>query len=169
MDLNNIYLIGMMGSGKSTLADAVAAISPWKALDLDAAIVSDTGKTIPELFGQHGEAYFREVESNVLYDVHRLKNLVVATGGGIVLRKENVELMHHSGFIVYVERDVDAIIQSIDAESRPLLSANADNVRRIYEERRALYENAAMATVKNNGSIEEAASQIVHAAAMADQ
>lgn len=158
--MKNIYLIGMMGSGKSVIAEELASISELRFIDLDAAVVSDVGKTIPEIFMEHGEAYFREVESNVLYDVHRLENLAVATGGGIVLGARNVDMMRHSGHVVYVQRDVDDIIASIDAISRPLLSANPENVRRIYEERRALYEGAAMITVDNDGTVEEAARKI---------
>lgn len=163
--MKNIYLIGMMGSGKSAVAELCAKKSGLKAVDLDAAIVSDTGRTIPEIFAEHGEQYFRDVESNVLFDLHRLQNLIVATGGGTVLKERNVELMHHSGLIVYLERGVDDIISTIDAEVRPLLAANPENVRRIYEERRETYEKAAMAVVRNDGTIEEAADRVLEAAA----
>lgn len=155
-----------MGSGKSVLADAVSSMTGLRSIDLDAAIVSDAGKTIPEIFMEQGEPFFRELESNVLYDVHRLENLIVATGGGIVLQERNVELMRHSGLVVYIQRAVDDIIASIDAASRPLLSANSQNVRRIYEERRTLYEHAAMITVDNVGTIEDAALKIIRKAGL---
>lgn len=162
--MKNIYLIGMMGSGKSAAAGAAAAISPLRALDLDAAIVSDAGLPITEIFAQYGEEYFRALESNVLYDVHHLRNLIVATGGGIVLRPANVDMMRESGLVVYLERDPNDIIETIDASTRPLLAANPANVHRIYEERRHLYETAAHVTVHNNATIEHVAQCILELA-----
>ena len=161
--MRNIYLIGMMGSGKSTVGELVATKLGLRFLDLDAAIVTDAQRTIPELFAEKGEAYFRELESNILFDLHRLEDLVVATGGGTPLREANVHLMQHSGMVVYLERDVEEIIATIDAEARPLLQANPDNVRRIYAERRLCYEKAASIVVSNNGKPEDAASEVVEA------
>lgn len=164
--MKNIYLIGMMGSGKTVIAEEMAKLGPWRSIDLDAAIVADSGRTIGEIFAEYGENYFRDLESNVLYDVHRLENLVVSTGGGVILRPRNVDLMSHSGLIVYIERNVDDIISTIDAEVRPLLAANPDNVRRIYEERRPLYEQAADVTVHNNSTVEDAAAKILSVASL---
>lgn len=157
----NIYLIGMMGSGKTTLAEAISEISQYRFLDLDEVIVSDSGKSIGEIFAERGEDFFREMESSVLFDIHHIDNLVVATGGGIVLQPRNIAMMEESGIIVYVDRDVDDIIATIDAASRPLLAQNPENVRQIYEKRRPLYEDAAMVTVRNDAPVEEVARRIV--------
>lgn len=159
--MNNIYLTGMMGSGKTTVGELVAQQLHMRFVDLDAAITADAQRTIPEIFAEYGEPYFRELESNVLHDLHHHQDLVIATGGGTVLRDRNVDLMSHSGSIIYLERDVEKIIATIDAETRPLLQANPDNVRRIYEERRSCYENTAHHTVRNNGTPEEAAREIL--------
>lgn len=158
--MKNIYLIGMMGSGKTTVGELLADKLGLRLVDLDAAVVADAQRTVPEIFSEHGEAYFRELESNVLHDLHRHENLVVSTGGGTPLFERNRHLMDHSGVVIYLERDVEKIIETIDAETRPLLKANPENVRRIYEERRPDYERAAHATVSNNGSPEEAAAAI---------
>lgn len=159
--MRNIYLIGMMGSGKTTVGEILAQRLGLQLVDLDAAVVADAQRTIPEIFAEHGEEYFRALESNVLYDLHRHEDMVISTGGGTPLRERNRELMEHSGVIVYLERDVEKIIETIDAETRPLLKANPENVRRIYEERRSAYEQAARHTVQNNGTPEEAADAIV--------
>lgn len=163
--MKNIYLIGMMGSGKTTVGEILAENLGLRLVDLDAAIVADAQRTIPEIFAEHGEEYFRELESNVLYDLHRHEDLIVSTGGGTPLRERNVHLMKRSGMIVYLERDVERIIETIDAETRPLLKANPGNVRRIYEERRPVYEGAAHCTVPNNGTPEEAAAEIARLSA----
>ncbi|MBD5560014.1 MAG: shikimate kinase [Clostridia bacterium] len=167
--MNNIYLIGMMGSGKTTVGELLAERLGMRLVDLDAAIVADAQRTIPEIFAERGEAYFRELESNVLYDLHRHENLIVATGGGTPLLERNRHLMEHSGTVVYLERDADRIIETIDAETRPLLKANPENVHRIYAARRSCYEDAANCTVSNNGTAEEAAEAVIAAVAAAGQ
>lgn len=167
--MKNVYLIGMMGSGKTTVGELAAEQLGMRLVDLDAAIVSDAQRTIPEIFAERGEAYFRELESNVLHDLHRHEDLIVSTGGGTPLQERNRHLMEHSGTIIYLERDVDRIIETIDAETRPLLKANPENVRRIYAERRQAYEDAADYTVLNNGTPEEAAAAVVRLVRGADR
>lgn len=161
--MKNIYLTGMMGSGKTTIGDLLAKRLGMRFLDLDEAVVHEAGQTIPEIFAEHGEAHFRELESNMLYDLHKLDDLVIATGGGTVLSERNRHLMDHSGTIIYLERDPEAIISTIDAEKRPLLKANPENVRRIYADRRPVYEAAAHLRIVNDTSPEAAVDKICSA------
>lgn len=159
--MKNIYLTGMMGSGKTTIGELLAFHLPMRLVDLDAVIVSDARRTIPEIFAEYGEPYFREMESNALHDLSHLSDLIVSTGGGTVLQERNFQLMDHSGLIIYLERDVERIISTIDAASRPLLKADPDNVRRIFHERRPVYEHTAHFRIPNNGTPQEAAERII--------
>lgn len=151
----------MMGCGKTTLAQKLGEKTGLRVVELDAAVESDAGMPIPEIFERHGEAYFREIESNVLYDLHHLTDLIVSTGGGIVLLDRNVDLMRHSGIVVYIERSVEDILSDLDTSYRPLLKDNARNLRSLYEERRPRYLAAAHCTVQNDAGIEEAAERIL--------
>ena len=88
----NIYLIGMMGSGKTVTGKDLAERLNYTFVDLDAEIQAKEGRSIPEIFAGSGEPYFRDVESSVLEHFSKKNGQVIATGGGIVLREENVRI-----------------------------------------------------------------------------
>lgn len=161
--MGNIYLTGMMGSGKSALSRRVAKAAGLRSLDLDTAIEHDMQMPITQIFATYGEDYFRALESNVLFDVHHQDGLVVATGGGTVLSDRNFELMHHSGVIVFIDRPVDTIVQTVDTKKRPLLKDGPEKARAILEERRERYEKTADFIIRNDDTLEEAARKIMEA------
>ncbi|MED4958362.1 shikimate kinase, partial [Paenibacillus macerans] len=90
---NNIVLIGMMGTGKSTVGALLAAEAGLRLVDLDQMIVMETGRSIPEIFAEKGEAFFRDTESRLLCRVLANDGIVLATGGGVVLRQGNRRAM----------------------------------------------------------------------------
>ncbi len=156
--MNNIYLIGMMGCGKSTIGELLARESKWPFVDLDASIEKNAGMAIKEIFAQCGEDCFREQEKKELEKVAKGSHTIVSCGGGVVLDSSNIELMHSSGTIVYIYRDIEEIIRSVETKNRPLLKDNGSNVRAIYENRKHIYETACDLQILNEDSLD----QVVH-------
>ena len=109
------------------------------------------GKPIPEIFARDGEAAFRELEAAVIADVCREKGRVIATGGGAVLRGENVRAMRQNGAVLLLERD----IASLSMDGRPL-SRSLDALREMRQVRGPLYRAAADAAIDNNAAPEDA-------------
>ncbi|MCL0103736.1 shikimate kinase, partial [Dehalococcoidia bacterium] len=108
-NLSNIFLIGFSYSGKSQAGRKVAERLGWDFTDTDDEIVAQAKKPIPEIFAEDGEERFRELESQVLMRVCPKKEMVIATGGGIILAAENRELMKKSGVVVCLQAEPDTI------------------------------------------------------------
>jgi shikimate kinase len=142
---HNIYLIGMMGSGKSTLSQALGPLLDRQVIDLDREISLAGGQSISETFRVRGEEFFRNLESQVLANVARRSNAIVATGGGIVLRTGNRQLMRGGGLVVYLAAAPEVLwkrLQAADNHHRPLL----EDKRRFFatwQQRLPLYRSAA--------------------------
>ena len=147
----NAVLIGMPGCGKSTVGRALAARMGRPFVDCDGEIERRAGKPIPEIFARDGEAAFRELEAAVIADVCREKGRVIATGGGAVLRGENVRAMRQNGAVLLLERD----IASLSMDGRPL-SRSLDALREMRQVRGPLYCAAADAAIDNNAAPEDA-------------
>ena len=159
--MKNLYLVGMMGCGKSTLGKKAAQKLGRAFVDLDTKIEADSGETIPQMFEKHGESYFRDAETAALNKASRENELVVACGGGVVLRKKNIELMKNSGRIVYIDRPIEKIMADVDTSVRPLLSGGAHKAKALYEQRKMLYEEYADEIIINDGNINAAVEKIV--------
>ena len=136
----NIFLIGMPGSGKSTVGRRLAAVLGRPFLDIDEEIVRAVGKDIPAIFAESGEAAFREIEARVLRETClHTRGAVIATGGGAILREENVHAMRRVGRIYFLDRDIANIRPTAD---RPL-SRDREALAARYRERHPLYLQAA--------------------------
>jgi len=98
-----IYIIGFMGSGKTTIGRELALRLGWSFVDLDKKIEEHTGKTIPEIFSQKGEEYFRETETAILENLKNVKNTVISTGGGAPCHHGNMDLMLDTGLTIYLK------------------------------------------------------------------
>ncbi len=132
----NIVLIGMPGSGKSTVGELLSKKMQRPFFDMDALIVEAAGKPISQIFAEDGEAAFRDLETRVLKDTLAQKNgLVIATGGGAVLRRENVDAMRRNGRIYFLDRPLQELLPTAD---RPLAS-DVQSIRKRYEERYEIY------------------------------
>ncbi len=140
----NIYLIGMMGAGKTTVGRLLAQALKYGFLDTDAVITQAAGKTINEIFAESGEAAFRKLESDVLAQVCAHTRLAIATGGGIVMQRENWGYLRH-GLIVWLDVPVDVLYNRLAEDTtRPLLQ-DADpkeKLRSLNESRIPLYSQA---------------------------
>lgn len=131
----NIYLTGMMGCGKSSIGRLLARLRNGNFIDLDIYIEAKCSKSISKIFEEDGEPVFRRHETEVLKDVSRQPNQVVATGGGIVLRDENVETMRNSGIIVFIDRAVEDIVRDVGIGTRPVLRGDKERIYTVYKER----------------------------------
>lgn len=140
----NLYLVGMMGSGKTTVGRLLATELGYSFIDTDAAIEQLTSQSITQLFAEQGEPKFRQIETKVLSEVCAYKNLTIATGGGIVLQRENWSYLHH-GLIVWLDVPVEQIYTRLATDTtRPLLQDTDPlaKLRSLYQQRRSLYAQA---------------------------
>lgn len=114
----NLYLIGYRCTGKSTIGRKVATLLGWPFVDADNYLEQRTGRRIREIVETDGESRFRDLESQCLADLVRRKNHVIATGGGVILRQDNVQSMKATGCLVLLEADVDTIHRRLEADHR---------------------------------------------------
>jgi len=140
----NLYLIGMMGVGKSTVGQLVAQSLGYQFFDTDAVIEQVAGQPIPSLFTEMGEVGFRDLERRVLAELSTYTRLAIATGGGIVLRRENWGYLRH-GVIVWLDVPIEQLQQRLESDTtRPLLQGGdlATRLQTLWSQRRSLYAQA---------------------------
>lgn len=153
-DKVNIVLIGMPGCGKSTLGKALAERLDRDFYDADAVIVEQEGKTIPELFAI-SEDCFRDAEVRASRMLAAKEGAVIACGGGVIKRPENMTILKKTGRVFFIDRSPDDIVSDVDVAVRPLLKEGRQKVYRLYEERITLYREAADYCIVNDKSMEE--------------
>ncbi len=145
---SNIYLMGCMGAGKSTAGRLLARVLGRDFLDLDEQIVARAGRSISQIFEDEGEDGFRQREHDALRQVAQRENIVVALGGGAVLRDDNWELIQQSGISIYLKVRPELLVQRIEGEpERPLLvgltpQQRLQRISEIVESRKERYEQA---------------------------
>lgn len=165
--MRNIVLIGMPGSGKTTLGRYLAEILNRDFIDADPEIEKDAGQTIPELFAV-SEDHFREQETKTTRRLAKLRGKVLAMGGGVVLREENIACLKENGLIIFLDRSPEDIVGDVDTETRPLLAAGRQRIYDLYARRETLYRKAADLTVANKGDLKEVLRRLAAAAKAAE-
>ncbi|MGV0953244.1 MAG: shikimate kinase [Fluviibacter sp.] len=147
----NIYLVGLMGAGKSTVGRLLARRLNKRFVDTDQEIESRNGVTIPVIFEIEGEEGFRKREHEVLSDLACEQGLILSTGGGIVMRSDNRELLTANGYVVYLHARPELLADRTKHDrSRPLLNV-ADpltRLRELHALRDPLYRDVAHAVVE---------------------
>lgn len=143
--MGNIVLIGMPGTGKSLIGKLLAELTGKTLQDTDAKIEEEAKMTIPEIFEKEGEAGFRDRESAVCKKLGKERNLIIATGGGAILRPENVDALRQNGTLVHITRSID----KLPTRGRPL-SKNIEALKKMEAQRMPLYKAAADITFHNN-------------------
>jgi len=137
-----IYLVGFMGAGKTTVGGELAALLGRQFVDLDEAICRKLGRTIPEVFRDEGEPYFRRVEREILISLTALPGLVVATGGGTYVAEENRVLVEAAGWSVWLQVSlVEAMRRSEGGAGRPLWGGRGE-IEALYRHRQEFYRCA---------------------------
>lgn len=157
---DNIVLIGFMGSGKTTFGKALSKHMNMEFLDTDSYIEERAGKSIPQIFAEDGEAEFRRLETEVLqYLRDSVKGTILATGGGMPLRRENAGLLKEIGKVCYLTAAPQVIYDRVKGDgNRPLLQGEDPygTICHLMKERRPLYEQAADVIVDaNSDDVEE--------------
>ena len=152
--INNIILVGPMGSGKTTIGRRLSERLSLDFFDSDHEIVNTTGVSIDHIFDVEGEKGFRNRESDVLKKLCSMPNIVLATGGGAVILKENRELMKKASSIIYLSSSVDQILRrTAKSKTRPLLE-KSNNRRKtitdIIEARDPLYREVSSHIIDTN-------------------
>ncbi len=147
---NNLYLVGPMGAGKTTIGRLLANALGREFYDSDKEIEARTGVSIPVIFEYEGEEGFRKRESEVLSELVKLKGVVLATGGGIILRPENRQKLTQNGFVVYLRCPVEKqILRTRKDGNRPLLNVPnpGKRLRELMEVRGPLYASISDLTI----------------------
>ena len=158
--MNNMILIGMMGCGKSTIGQALAKKLNYGFADMDTMIEEKAHMSIPDMF-QISESFFREQERACLEEIQSLDHYVIATGGGVITRDDNCELLSQCGKIIFLERDIDLIWDSCDKESRPLMQKGKASFVSLYEQRKERYENLCDYHMVNDGHVDDLVNDII--------
>ena len=160
----NIYLIGFMGAGKTSVGRILAEKLGLEFCDLDESIEAECGKTISTIFSEHGEDFFRDLESRKLRSISHNGGQIIATGGGIVLQQENWEIMKESGTTVYLKASADVLWSRITSDtSRPLLQVEKpfEKVKELLSMRMPLYQKADLVVNSEYKSPENVADDII--------
>lgn len=154
MNFDRIYLTGFMGSGKSSVAPRLARGLGYDALDLDDAVVSTTGLSIPALFDLYGEEHFRKEERQALLATGKKSRLVVSLGGGVISREDNLDWLLNHGVVIYLKGSAGFLASRLaqSRRNRPLLfdehgqqlekNALHERVSQLLSQREARYERA---------------------------
>ena len=155
----NIVLIGMPGCGKSSVGRELAARLHMVLLDTDQMVEQEAGCTIPELFARDGEAAFRDRETAAAKRAAQMQNVIIATGGGMILREENMQALSENGMVFFRDRPLADILGE-DLSDRPLLSQDKQCIYDLYHQRIDLYRRYAHHTISNADTAKAAAARI---------
>ena len=160
----NIVLVGFMGTGKSVVGRVIAQKLEFHFIDTDDVIEQASKAKISDIFAEHGEDYFRDLESQAVKSVVLMKNQVVATGGGVVLRSSNIDLLRTGGPIFCLNATPKAIWDRVrSSQSRPLLRG-PDPLKKIETllDKRAPYYALADHQIETTGvSVDRVANEII--------
>lgn len=159
-DRCNIVLIGMPSAGKTTIGKMLEEKLGKEFFDLDDMIIAKAGKSIPEIFQESRETGFRAIETEVAIEASKMNNKIIATGGGVVKHKVNMDFLRLNGITIFIDRDIDKLISS--DPNRPL-SSSKQALQQMYKERYPLYQKYATYVAVNNANIDETVDDIVNA------
>lgn len=154
----SVVLIGYRGTGKSTVARLLAQRWSWESVDADCELEARAGKTIAELFATEGEGVFRDWETAVLKDLVPQRQIIVAAGGGAVLREENRRTLTDAEWIVWLKASPETIAERVAAdattnERRPQLTTagGMQEIVELLQQREPLYRQMAQCAIETDG------------------
>lgn len=142
----NIFLIGFMGVGKTTISEYLSTLFSMEVVEMDQLIAEREGMSIADIFATHGEAYFRNLETQLLIEMQSKNNVIVSCGGGVAMREQNVKEMKKNGRVVLLTADPATILERVkNSDERPLLNGhkNVEYIAGLMDARKEKYEAAA--------------------------
>lgn len=161
----NIFLIGLMGAGKSTIGKRLAESIGKQFIDSDHEIERRTGVSIPTIFDIEGESGFRNRESAVIDELTQQRGVVLATGGGVILRPENRSHLAARGLVIYLSASVKQLYKRTRMDrNRPLLQTDnpREQLQRLHDERDPLYREISDLVVEtDNRSVQQAIPDLI--------
>ena len=144
---SNIALIGFMGSGKTTIGRVLAKNLDMKFVDIDRCISIQEKKAISEIFEEHGEKYFRDLERSIIEEESKDNNIVISTGGGAIIDNVNIKNLKSTSFVVFLDCNIETIYERVRrSKHRPLLNNSEDmfnTIKALHEKRQLLYKISA--------------------------
>jgi len=155
-DKENIVLIGMPSCGKTTVGNILADKLGRRLVDLDDEIEKHIGCTIAEFFKTHTEKDFRDIESQITKEISKSNGIIIATGGGCVLRNDNIQALRSNGRLYFIDRSPENLVPT---SSRPLASKKSD-IEALYQKRYGLYCSACDFRINGDLAPEREAEQI---------
>lgn len=156
----NLVLIGLSGCGKTSLAPLLSRALGLSVVEMDDEIVRCAGHSISEIFAQQGEAAFREMETACARRCAQMEGVIISTGGGVVLRPENMKALSATGLVVFIDRSPDDIVGE-DLSDRPLVAKDRQKIYELYRQRIELYRRYSEITVQNQGSLSQVAQRLL--------
>mgnify|MGYP001613561707 FL=1 len=162
--MKNIVLTGFMGTGKSEVSQELSKVLGWKVIDVDTEIEKSQRMKITEIFKQSGEPRFRDIETEMIKNFSKNKNVIISTGGGAVLRQENMDALRENGVIICLTATPETILKRISNNNdRPLLQVKdpLKKIQELLEFRMPYYEKADIMIDTENKTPLEIAEEII--------
>ena len=150
-----------MAAGKTTAATALGAHLDWAVTDLDTHIESQEQQTVSEIFTTHGEKYFRAAENRVLSELLPHRHIVIATGGGTFVSKENRDLINRDGVSVWLDVSLKTVTERLASDDTRPLAAERDSMALLYADRRHAYTHAHLHLKADRSTTNELVAHIV--------
>lgn len=158
-----IILIGFMASGKTTIGKRLAEVLGRQFIDTDELIEKREGISISEIFERYGEGYFRDVEEEVISEAVKQPNIVIATGGGCIIREKTRKLLKEIGIVFWLKVDAETVLsRTNNDDTRPLLKEDKERrINALLSQREILYKETAHYVIDTIESPEEIVSKIL--------
>ena len=142
MEKDKLYLVGFMGAGKSTIARAAGRRLGWRVEDIDERIEARERRSVASIFAQNGEAYFRQLERQVLGELLPQRHVIIATGGGTFVEPDNRALMLSDGAVAWLDVPLGQVLKRVPNDGRRPLAADRTAMEQLYLRRQLAYAEA---------------------------
>ncbi len=162
--MGNLVLTGFMGSGKTSVSKELSKLTGMKAVDTDQMVEKKSGKKISRIFAEKGEEYFRGLESAAAKKAASMKNVIIATGGGIIKKPENIKALRKTGTVIFLKNSFAVSAKRLkNKKDRPLfMQDKIGQARELYKGRLPLYIKQADIIINTDRkTIRQAAEEII--------